>query len=50
MAELEARKLKYLTSGTGALLMGILIEGNLPGLLILDTSLSRQINSITFIR
>ena len=28
MAELEARKLKYPTTGTEALLMGILIEGN----------------------
>lgn len=28
MAELEARKLKYSTTGTEALLMGILIEGN----------------------
>lgn len=27
MAELEARKLKYPTTGTEALLMGILIEG-----------------------
>lgn len=28
MGELEARKLKYPTTGTEALLMGLLIEGN----------------------
>jgi len=28
MSELEARKLKYLTTGTEALLMGVLIESN----------------------
>lgn len=28
MSELEARKLKYPTTGTEALLMGVLIEGN----------------------
>lgn len=29
MGELEARKLKYPKTGTEALLMGILVEGNL---------------------
>jgi len=34
MGELEARKLKYPNTGTEALLMGILIEGNLLTLLL----------------
>ena len=36
MAELEARKLKYPTTGTEALLMGILVEGKSLFILIIS--------------